>query len=93
MTFTLDQDLARFPLGLIHDHLPPEVPDLAVFAEKPIPIPPVGVALPEAKGGWPMALNDTYGDCTIAGVAHLLAAWDAESNETDAVPDGATMAA
>ena len=71
MTFTLDQDLARFPLGLIHDHLPPEVPDLAVFAEKPIPIPPVGVALPEAKGGWPMALNDTYGDCTIAGALHV----------------------
>jgi hypothetical protein len=27
---------------------------------------------PEVTGGFPMALNDTYGDCVIAGVVHLL---------------------
>jgi hypothetical protein len=30
--------------------------------------------------------NDQIGDCTIAGVAHLLAAWDAEVHEHDPVP-------
>jgi hypothetical protein len=30
--------------------------------------------------------NDQYGDCTMAGVAHLIAAWDVEVTEDDLVP-------
>lgn len=32
-------------------------------------------------GGWPMALNDTYGDCVIAGLDHLFQAHAAEVSE------------
>lgn len=59
----------RFKLGLIHDHAPPEVPDLATFEATPVPKPPASVALIQTE--WPMADNDTLGDCTIAGATHV----------------------
>lgn len=59
----------RYQLGLIHDHAPPRVPDLAAFATAPIPAPPASVDLPQTS--WPMADNDRLGDCTIAGAVHV----------------------
>lgn len=58
-----------YKLGLIHDHAAPAVPDLAAFEAKPVPKPPASVAIPQAV--WPMADNDTLGDCTIAGAVHV----------------------
>lgn len=58
-----------YKLGLIHDHAAPRVPDLAAFATTPVPAPPTSVDLPQAV--WPMADNDTLGDCTIAGAVHV----------------------
>jgi hypothetical protein len=59
----------RFKLGLIHDHRPPEVPNLATFATVKVPAPPPSMDL--IKATRPMALNDRDGDCTIAGAAHV----------------------
>lgn len=58
-----------YKLGLIHDHAPSPVPDLAAFEATPVPGPPAEVAL--IKTDWPMADNDTLGDCTIAGACHV----------------------
>lgn len=62
-----------YPLGLIHDHNPPEVPDLGAFESTPVPKPPAKVPL--IKAVWPMANNGPgseylEGDCTIAGALH-----------------------
>ena len=60
-----------YKLGLIHDHNPPEVPDLSVFATTAPQAPPAAVEAPQPAGGWPMALNNELGDCTIAGEVHV----------------------
>lgn len=67
----MSAETAPYPyrLGLIHDHRPPEVPDLACFASAPQPTPPPAVVAPHTI--WPMADNDTIGDCTIAGATHV----------------------
>jgi len=58
-----------YRMGLIHDHEPPAVPDMAVFAIDTEPTPPPSVPAPQAT--WPMADNDTLGCCTIAGACHV----------------------
>jgi hypothetical protein len=40
---------------------------------------------------WRMMLNDTYGDCTIAGVGHALEAWNAQTGEHDPIPSDPTI--
>lgn len=75
-----DPEAPRMKLGLIHDHRPGLVPDLAVFATKPLPAPAAKVAVP-AIGTPPMALNNQLGDCTIAGVVHLDETWSAITSE------------
>jgi hypothetical protein len=58
-----------YKLGLIHDHNPPAVPDLAEFAVEPIPNPPSSVPMPLCV--WPMADNDRLGCCAEAGRVHV----------------------
>lgn len=36
---------------------------------------------------WGMMLNDKYGDCTAAGVGHLVKLWNARTNKTCEIPD------
>lgn len=65
----------RYKLGLIHDHRPCPVPDLATFsASSPLPSPATEVPAPPVED-WEMACNDQEGDCTIAGVVHDDLAW------------------
>ncbi len=59
------------------------------YVEGKLPNPPRAVSVPDAS--YPMDGNDTLGDCTIAGVAHLLAAWDVEVKESLPVPDQAQV--
>lgn len=77
--------MAEFKLGRLPAKRPFGLSDLAVYAEGKLPAPPASVAVPEA--GYPIDGNDLYGDCTMAGVSHLIAAWDAEVQEADPVPD------
>ena len=61
-----------YKLGRIHDHNPPAVPDLATYATKALEPPPPSVPVPgDNLTAWGMDLNDTYGDCTIAGADHV----------------------
>ncbi|HUY25412.1 MAG TPA: hypothetical protein VMV09_08950, partial [Candidatus Saccharimonadales bacterium] len=45
------------------------------------------------SAGYPIDGNDQFGDCTMAGVAHLIAAWDADVNEPDPIPDAQEVVA
>ena len=48
-------------------------------------------SIPQAK--WGMFLNDTYGDCAVAGAEHLQMAWNTEVSENDPIwSDAATKA-
>ena len=77
---TFDREAPRMKLGMITDHRPCPVPDLAVFATQPLPAPAAKIPVPNV-GKWPMAGNDQYGDCTIAGVIHADQAYSAITNE------------
>lgn len=69
-------------LGAVRPH---GLADLATYARGRLPAPPTKVDVPSVSS-WGMDGNDTYGDCTMAGAAHLIAAWDAEVDEHDPVP-------
>ena len=57
------------------------------YLKAPLPTPPSSFDYGDkVKKGFPMALNDTYGDCTIAGVIHLLQIWYAEVGYTFEYP-------
>jgi hypothetical protein len=74
-----------YKLGALPPQRPYGLAELAVYAKGPIPAPPASVAVPVVPD-WGMCLNDTYGDCTVAGVAHAIEAWNVEVNEHDAIP-------
>lgn len=82
-----------YKLGALPPVRPYGLAELAVYAKGKIPAPPASVAAP-AVPSWGMFLNDTYGDCTVAGVAHAIEAWNVEVNERDPIPtDEETKAA
>lgn len=64
---------------------PAALSDLAVYATGKLPPPPRTWEPP--KGSFPIDGNDQFGDCTIAGAAHLVEAWDAEVKEKDPIPN------
>lgn len=76
--------MSALKLGRLPATRPAALKDLAVYATGPLPKPPATREVPAAS--YPMDGNDTYGDCTIAGVAHLVAGWNAETHEKDPVP-------
>ncbi len=59
---------------------------LATYALGKLPAPPASVDYGLHVANWGMLANDVYGDCTMAGAAHLLRAWDSEVAEDDPVP-------
>lgn len=63
----------------------PGLSELKVYASGKLPRAPRAVAVPDVA--YPIDGNDRLGDCTICGVAHLLAAWNAEVGQHDNVPD------
>jgi hypothetical protein len=78
-TATMSLKLGRLPAMR-----PTALSDLAVYATGKLPTPPATWPVPKAK--YPMDGNEEYGDCTMAGVAHLIEAWDVSFSERDAVP-------
>ncbi|HLH13725.1 MAG TPA: hypothetical protein VKV16_02970 [Solirubrobacteraceae bacterium] len=64
---------------------PAALSDLAVYATEKLPPPPAKSAVPNTP--YPIDGNDKYGDCTMAGVAHLIAAWNVDFDQRQAVPD------
>jgi hypothetical protein len=63
---------------------PAALSDLSVYATGKLPTPPRTVEVP--KSPYPIDCNDKIGDCTIAGVDHLIRAWDTEFSEHDPPP-------
>lgn len=76
-------DVSNLKLGKLAPEFPDGLKPLAAYAD-PFPVPPVGVSFPPAV--WNMDGNDRLGDCTIAGVDHLIAAWNVELAEKDKRP-------
>ena len=76
-------------LGRLPAVRPGALSDLAVYAHGKLPAPPSAVPVP--KGVYPVDGNDQYGDCTIAGVAHMIQAWDRETGQKDPVPNAAEV--
>jgi hypothetical protein len=65
----------RFKLGRIHSFAAPPVANLASYATQPLPPPATSVAVPGSnQSNWGMDGNDQWGDCTIAGVDHVIEA-------------------
>lgn len=82
--------MSRYKLGCLPATKPFGVADLAVYAKGRLPEPPPSVDAP-AVADWGMDGNDQYGDCTIAGVDHLIAAWDVTYNGPDSRPVNSTI--
>ena len=84
--------MTAFPykLGALAPKRPYGLSTLDVYANGKIPAPPASVPIPGYEG-WGMFLNDTYGDCTVAGVAHAIMAWNKEVDEHDEVPTDAQV--
>lgn len=69
--------MPQFMTGRLPAVRPAALADLAVYARgRRLPRPPVSVAVPEVA--YPIDRNDVEGDCTLAGVDHLLRAWNAQ---------------
>lgn len=63
-------------LGALNDYL-----------KNPLPQPPSSFDYAsKVTNGFPMFLNDTYGDCAVAGLLHLLQIWYAEVGEVFTPP-------
>lgn len=60
---------------------------LADYLTPSLPPPPPSVDWTKGITGWGMMLNDQLGDCTIAGVAHAIQVWSANTASTITVPD------
>lgn len=79
-------------LGKLAPKIPPHLKNLREYmTSAPTAIPSevhyaAGVA-------WGMDLNDTIGDCTIAGVDHLLKAWNSEVPDIVPTPDDSQISA
>lgn len=90
--------MAKNKYGLALGKLPATrlagVGTLGLYSTGKLPAPPPSVAVPGDVSLYPMDGNDEWGDCTIAGVAHLLAAWDTLVDSTKIpVPTSAKVVA
>jgi hypothetical protein len=76
--------MGAYKLGRLPATRPGALSDLSTYASGKLPTPPRTVEVP--KAAYPIDGNDQYGDCTMAGVAHLISGWDAELHENDPIP-------
>lgn len=82
--------MAQFKLGKLAATRPYGLRELREYAKGPLPAPPTSADFYSGLS-LPIDGNATYGDCVMAGTAHLVAAWDKEASEHDKVPTGATV--
>jgi len=60
---------------------------LSKYLTPKLPAPPPKADWTKGVTQWGMMLNDTLGDCTIAGAAHAVQVWSAETGTMATVPD------
>ena len=82
--------MRKFQYGALPPRIPFGLSTLGTYAIGKLPQPPASVDAPSGVT-WGMDDNDRLGCCTIAGVDHLIAAWNAELNETDPRPTDAEI--
>lgn len=58
---------------------------------KPLPTPPTSCDYTKGVVDWGMMLNDTLGDCTIAGVGHAVQVWTLNRTGEVTVPDSVIL--
>jgi len=64
---------------------------LANYLTPSLPPPPATADWTKGITGWGMMLNDTLGDCTIAGAAHAVQVWTANSSSSMVTIPDATI--
>jgi hypothetical protein len=77
--------VSRFKLGRLDARRPHGLADLETYSLGRLPKPPPEVEPPSVTD-WGMFGNDVYGDCTIAGVVHLIMAWNAKEKGNSPIP-------
>jgi hypothetical protein len=60
---------------------------LGDYLKPSLPPPPPSADWTKGIAAWGMMLNDTLGDCTIAGVGHAVQVWSANNGPIVTVPD------
>ena len=81
----VDHSGMKLGASLLRFGLPPEshpsIPCLARYLDSTLPAPPsiISWASLVSPDDWGMLLNDTLGDCTIAGALHLNQSWGASA--------------
>ena len=60
---------------------------LSKYLTSKLPPPPPATDWTKGVAAWGMMMNDTLGDCTIAGVGHAVQVWSAETGAMATVPD------
>lgn len=60
---------------------------MASYLKPGLPPPPPAADWTKGITSWGMMLNDTLGDCTIAGAAHAVQVWSANTGKMVTVPD------
>ena len=83
MTYKLGKTAAIKPFGL---------GTLGTYVAGRLPVTPTSVSVPTCAD-WGMMDNDRLGDCTIAGVGHIIVAANIEVQELDAIPNDAQISA
>lgn len=78
--------MTRYKLGRLPARRPIGLADLGRYLHDPLPAGPNQVAAPKVTD-WQMLGNDTYGDCTIAGVVHLRMANASAHGQAETFPD------
>jgi hypothetical protein len=80
----------KYKGGRLPAFRPPGLKTFLEYATKTkLPKPPATFKAP--AGPYPIDGNDEYGDCTIAGVAHAIAAWNRLYSQKDRVPAQQTI--
>ncbi|VVC06075.1 Uncharacterised protein [uncultured archaeon] len=64
---------------------------LSKYLTSVLPTPPVSVDWTKNQTSWGMDLNDTLGDCTIAGCLHAIQVWSLNANTEATLPDSTAL--
>ena len=64
---------------------------LARYLTPSLPPPPPKVTNSQGVADWGMMLNDRFGDCTIAGVAHAIQVWTLSAGNEITAPDATVL--
>lgn len=85
-------DHSMMKLGRKETKLDPRTFKLAKYLTGSLPTAPDTLS-PPVVNNWGAMLNDQLGDCTCAGMAHLIQSWTAANGSTLTVPDSEVLKA